>query len=559
MSLTARAFRVFRLCANISGTLSLTPVLLLLLAAPAFGQETTNSSLNELLRLGQIARDSTNLNQAKEAFQKAVSLDPNSQEAQLGLANCLYDEKDFEHALDHCKNAVTLNAADFDAQYLLACCYFRLKDYEHSIPAYQASLSLAPMNFKSRFWLGRSFYRAHRYNEAISAFQSALEIKPNDLDSHYFLGLSFYQTNHYPEAARELQTALHIDPGDFDSHFWLAQTWWRLGRNEDAVGEFRAAARIKPDDFDSHYLPASILMNLQKFPEAEAEFEQAWKIQPDDQDAKLGLFATRLVTAQYRKAASLYPIAFELAGGALVLSYLAGLLVLLRKSLKKGVAPAPGLIFTLAWFLLFFEGQVAGVFLAGCFFPSYKMAFTLNAALLGCAIPVVFAALTGFIRQPWGGPFARSCRFPPFKTICFCLLAAITVALGSGGLEQTVQWVTGKPPDPQFIVPFMKEALADAPWLTALSVVMLAPMSEEILFRGILYGALENRLQAKWVIVITGAVFAFVHLQALYFLPLFGMGIVLGWVRHKTGSLTASFLIHSLNNGFALLALKFLH
>ena len=82
-------------------------------------------------------------------------------------------------------------------------------------------------------------------------------------------------------------------------------------------------------------------------------------------------------------------------------------------------------------------------------------------------------------------------------------------------------------------------------------------MVEEILFRGLIYGALEKRLRVSGAMVISSLLFALVHLQVVYFIPIFCLGMVLGWARWKTNSLGLPILIHILNNGVALIVLKF--
>ena len=514
---------------------------------------------NAHLWLGNCYFNLKNYPEAVDCFKKCISIAPKNIKAGYWLGRSLYAAQRNSEAVAAFQAVLQIKPNDPDCQHWLGRALYTIKKYQESATALQAAARAIPDDFDGQYWLGRALYASNREREAVTAFQAALRIKPDDFSSRYFLGIAFYASKKYQPAADALQAALKIKPENFNSHYWLGQTWSGLQRDEDAIGEFQAATRINPDDFDSHYYLGSILFRLQKFPEALEEFEKAHLLKPKHGLVKFNLFCARLVTAKYRKAAELYPLAFALGAGGLGLSYLSGLLLLLWKSLKKGTATAPGLFFIMAWFLIFFEGQAAGVLLAGFFLPAYKMTVMLNAALFGCAVPVAFAAFAGFERQPWGEPFALSRHFPSWKTICFCLLAAICMVLFTGAFEQIIQWVTHKPMPMQLSLPMIKEALADAPWLTAIAAVILAPMAEEILFRGLLYGALVGRVKTKWTIIITAAAFAAVHLQVFYFLPLFVMGLILGWARHKSGSLTASFLIHSFNNGFAFLALKFFH
>ena len=138
-SLTENAFRVFRRCANFSRILA-SIVLLHLFIAPAFAQKTTNGTLKELLQRAQTSLDATNWDQAKEALQKAVALDPKSAGAHFGLARCFYHENDFIHARDSCKTAIELGFTDWRTHRFLGLCYYRLGANTEAIYSFQKCL-----------------------------------------------------------------------------------------------------------------------------------------------------------------------------------------------------------------------------------------------------------------------------------------------------------------------------------------------------------------------------------------------------------------------------------
>jgi uncharacterized protein len=83
----------------------------------------------------------------------------------------------------------------------------------------------------------------------------------------------------------------------------------------------------------------------------------------------------------------------------------------------------------------------------------------------------------------------------------------------------------------------------------ALLVMVGAPIVEELYFRGFLYGALRKRgLNAAVTIVISAVVFAGFHVEPLRFFVLLPTGLVLGWVRWKTGSTGSAMVAHGLIN-----------
>ena len=80
--------------------------------------------------------------------------------------------------------------------------------------------------------------------------------------------------------------------------------------------------------------------------------------------------------------------------------------------------------------------------------------------------------------------------------------------------------------------------------------VVLAPIIEEIMFRGALYSWLRERLSAAPAIFISAFLFASLHPQGLVGLaPLTAIGIVLGFLREWRGNLTVCMAAHACVNG----------
>jgi membrane protease YdiL (CAAX protease family) len=92
----------------------------------------------------------------------------------------------------------------------------------------------------------------------------------------------------------------------------------------------------------------------------------------------------------------------------------------------------------------------------------------------------------------------------------------------------------------------------------ALTAVVLAPLFEETLFRGVLLPVVARHLGAPWAVLISALVFAIAHLSLAELGPLSVLGMGLGVVRWQTGRLGASVCLHALWNGLTFLNLLLL-
>jgi membrane protease YdiL (CAAX protease family) len=103
--------------------------------------------------------------------------------------------------------------------------------------------------------------------------------------------------------------------------------------------------------------------------------------------------------------------------------------------------------------------------------------------------------------------------------------------------------------------------LADAPvgpWLVVMSiqVVLVAPVLEEVLYRGILQRTLTSLELGRWTgIIITSIIFVAMHVGAAQWhaLPaLFVLSLGFGWVYERTGRLAAPIAMHVMFNALNL-------
>jgi membrane protease YdiL (CAAX protease family) len=99
--------------------------------------------------------------------------------------------------------------------------------------------------------------------------------------------------------------------------------------------------------------------------------------------------------------------------------------------------------------------------------------------------------------------------------------------------------------------------LAHDPLFLALvlpTITVLAPATEEMLFRGALLGWLAGRLPFSVAGVLTAVVFAGAHLLPAAFAYLFVFGVGAAFVVRRTGSTFNTFAMHACQNTFAVLA-----
>ncbi len=99
-----------------------------------------------------------------------------------------------------------------------------------------------------------------------------------------------------------------------------------------------------------------------------------------------------------------------------------------------------------------------------------------------------------------------------------------------------------------------------SPLLTAIfviSAVFLAPVAEELFYRGFVLTMFARNHSRWWAIIVTSLLFALAHLLLVAFVQLFVFAILLSILRLKSKSLVAPIVAHSINNLISVVILLF--
>ena len=184
-------------------------------------------------------------------------------------------------------------------------------------------------------------------------------------------------------------------------------------------------------------------------------------------------------------------------------------------------------------------------------------------AILAITSVVLAAAITVlFIRRAWPTQWSRAeppgfGLTPPRQRASYVVAVLLGVAVVFLGGLLTQLLARGQPVEQD--VTLMAEGVSlSARIALAVLVVCVAPFVEELVFRGVLLSGLATRMRVRWAIAGSAIVFGLAHLGdfgfAWYPIPqLVLLGLVLGWLRVRSGSLWPSITLHATNNLIAVI------
>ncbi|MFM1556427.1 MAG: CPBP family intramembrane glutamic endopeptidase [Limisphaerales bacterium] len=182
-----------------------------------------------------------------------------------------------------------------------------------------------------------------------------------------------------------------------------------------------------------------------------------------------------------------------------------------------------------------------------------------NLVCLQCSMVALVFLLLRKSKSHWRaafGPIGRP-AFQLWLSPALFGMAFVLPAFGLHYISQTVLAQLGHEPVVQEAVQMVMATEHPVEvGLQVVSVVIMAPIAEELLFRGILYNTIKHTGYPLAGMIISAALFALVHGSLALMLPLFVMGFALAWVYEKSGSIIAPMVMHATFNAINFSLLK---
>lgn len=170
--------------------------------------------------------------------------------------------------------------------------------------------------------------------------------------------------------------------------------------------------------------------------------------------------------------------------------------------------------------------------------------------IMGLGLPLAFIAGAWYLTQRRGlsnTAYEWKSNFIPLIIIGLILTFSVSYIVGS-----MLTYLPGY----EAMMDSYKAMFGDIePMELILTVAVIGPICEEIIFRGVILEGLLKKYDANKAIFFSALIFSIIHLQPLQIIATFFVGLILGWIYLKTQSLWVCIAIHIINNFVAVMTM----
>ncbi|MCX6382020.1 MAG: tetratricopeptide repeat protein [Armatimonadetes bacterium] len=271
--------------------------------------------------LGDAATLGGKFDLAKQAFQRALQLDPGNSRVMRGIGQLYIAQERFDEAQKYLEGAVKQYPQNSKLRVALGNLYIVENKAIKAIEALEPVVKAEPMNAEAHSLLGEAYARNLHLEAAIKEYELVTKLDPKDPVAYGRIGLYHVNLARYVQAREPLMKAIEIDP--MDAHYyWALGDSWLLESPDDlhfdkASQLYRQALNLSPNNAKALY---SFAMGLsrhgkpEQLKEAIIYFDRLIKINPSDMNAHFKIAeAHRMLghTEEARKYQAKFRVLFD--------------------------------------------------------------------------------------------------------------------------------------------------------------------------------------------------------------------------------------------------------
>jgi tetratricopeptide (TPR) repeat protein len=230
---------------------------------------------------------------AIEAYNKAITLEPDSAETYRNLAFAYLTTGKTEESIDPLKKLIELEEAEEGYQYLGEVYYalgsntmteFKLSGntqdsvkameyFDAAIATLQEGLNKYPDNSEMLGASTNAYIGANRIDEAITSAKAQVEKEPDNAVYHYNYGVLLLNVENFEKAETELLRAIELDPNYENAIYNIGVTYVKWGT---AINKEAEAQGMISEDYKQKYQKA--LPYLEQVVEQDPDEAQMWEL-----------------------------------------------------------------------------------------------------------------------------------------------------------------------------------------------------------------------------------------------------------------------------------------
>ena len=226
---------------------------------------------------------SGNWTKAFKIYQQLAKDNPNSLRAQIGMASCFVEKRDYPHAIATFLRAIELSPNQPRIQAALASTYFKNKQSNEASKWYQQAIQSSGVKAQLSWYLNLGLIEADlgNFERARQLYNVAVQLYPQSVPAYYNLGIVLLRQNRLDEADACFYATLELSPNFDPALFSRGEVAAKRSNLILAENFYRTAIQLKPEKASYAYAYAQTLLRQGKSQEGKRELQKSRRLKAE--------------------------------------------------------------------------------------------------------------------------------------------------------------------------------------------------------------------------------------------------------------------------------------
>ncbi|MGM0598387.1 MAG: tetratricopeptide repeat protein [Candidatus Rifleibacteriota bacterium] len=200
------------------------------------------------------------LDQAIEAAEKAVEIDPDFSQAFNKLGDYYLKQGQLQKAAEAYRKAIVISPESENSHFDLGRTLAMLAQYDEALDSLNKAVELKPDHAETYAYIGQVYFEKQDYENAVTNLQIAIQKDSENIMASYLLGIVSAKIGKESQARQLFKAVvdrysqlINMKPKFAEGYYYIGKTHFFLGDLENAVKNLKKAVELDTEDVDYHY------------------------------------------------------------------------------------------------------------------------------------------------------------------------------------------------------------------------------------------------------------------------------------------------------------------
>lgn len=191
-----------------------------------------------------------NLKGAEDIYEEILTLEPNNQNARMGLAEVYILSNRYQEAINEYEKNLMISPDSRRSIISLVLLHDSRQEFEKA----EEYLNLAHFYHPEEeitYFTGMIHYmETSKWDEALNESSRLLSLNPDYPEMNYYLGIIYFNLERYQLSQMYFMNCIQSSPKEVNAEYWymLGLSHWKQDNDEDAIHSLKMALSISPED-----------------------------------------------------------------------------------------------------------------------------------------------------------------------------------------------------------------------------------------------------------------------------------------------------------------------